>query len=40
LVIALEHSSYNSMKHLNSTVRSIVEENFETGSELALTDLN
>ncbi len=41
LVIALEHSSYNSMKHLNSTVRSVVEENFDpTGSELAVTDLN
>ena len=41
LIIALEHSSYNSMKHLNSTVRNIVEENFDpTGSELAVTDLN
>ena len=29
LIIALEHSSYNSMKHLNSTVRSVVEENFD-----------
>jgi hypothetical protein len=41
LIIALEHSSYNSMKNLNSTVRSIVEENFDvTSSELAVTDLN
>lgn len=41
LIIALEHSSYNSMKNLNSTVRSIVEENFDvTTSELAVTDLN
>ena len=29
LIIALEHSSYNSMKHLNSTIRCIVEENFD-----------
>ena len=41
LVIALEHSSYNSMKHLNSTVRSIVEENFDpTESELAVINPN
>jgi len=41
LIIALEHSSYNSMKNLNSTVRSIVEENFDVAtSELAVTDLN
>ncbi len=41
LIIALEHSSYNSMKHLNSTVRGIVEENFDPmATELAVIDLN
>ncbi len=29
LVIALEHSSYNSMKYLNESVKTIVDQNFE-----------
>jgi len=41
LIIALEHSSYNSMKHLNSTVRGIVEETFDPiTTELAVIDPN
>ena len=41
LIIALEHSSYNSMKHLNNTVRNIVVENFDpASSDLAVIDLN
>jgi len=41
LIIALEHSSYNSMKNLNNTVRGIVEANFDPViSELAAIDLN
>lgn len=41
LVIALEHSSYSSMKHLNKTVRNIVDTNFDDEAmELAVTDLN
>ena len=41
LIIVLEHSSYNSMKNLNSTVRTIVEENFDPMvSDLAVIDPN
>ena len=41
LVIALEHSSYSSMKHLNKTVRTIVDNNFNSETvDLAAIDLN
>ena len=41
LVIALEHSSYSSMKHLNKTVRTIVDNNFNPETvDLAAIDLN
>jgi CubicO group peptidase (beta-lactamase class C family) len=41
LIIALEHSSYSSMKHLNNTVRRIVEENFDPmDSDLAVINPN